>query len=73
MTAVEVCGCYGKADPEGWHRYRGQRPCEQAADARRDYDRRKYARHRQAAGKTVTPHGTWRTGSPIYVPEVDPL
>lgn len=72
-----ACGCTDKRDREAWHRYWQTPICAGAREARRDYDRRKYARRRQREGRPVREHGErrrgWVPGSAIEVPELDPL
>lgn len=72
MTA---CPCVERTDKAGWHRYRGAPMCPDAIEHERAKGRANYAARRARVGQTVTPMTarSWVPGSPIEMPEVDPL
>jgi hypothetical protein len=68
-----MCGCEQVKDKESWHRYRGIPTCEEARAWVREKGRERYARR---LGRPVKPLGRrlgWVAGTPILVPEIDPL
>lgn len=66
-TVVEVCWCGGKKSGEKKHNRKGEPGCEQSRADRREYDKKRPKR------KYPPKPGAWRTGTPIEIPEVDPL
>lgn len=72
----------GKVGAE-WHRRRGEDPCDLAREKRAAAFREKRRANAEAAGRTYVPNmaardkqpriGDWTPGSPILVPEHDPL
>lgn len=76
------CKCAPMKDPADWHRRRDLALCAHALDVERARGREKYRRAQEAKGLTVRPYAGgrrptgvdgWVPGSPILVPEIDPL
>jgi hypothetical protein len=66
VNADEDCGgCVNRTGRNGakWHRRRGQQSCEHARELERAYNGARWTERREG----------WVTGTPILVPEVDPL
>lgn len=59
------CGCGGRRKGVEWHRARGEEPCDASREAARRYDRSRQRPKR--------PKRAWVPGSPIVLPELDPL
>lgn len=57
-----TCPCLRLTRPAGWHRRQGTKPCDAALVREREYEANRYQ-------QTVP----WTPGTPIVVPEFDPL
>ncbi len=74
-TTTKVCPCGEQAAGTKWHFRRGQESCAASKKAKSEYDKaRSLIRGPRSGRKTgKTKRRGWVTGSPIEIPEVDPL